>query len=244
MRNRLVSTLLAFTAGLASNAFAQEDIQNNFWATLSCSDNSDMARYMDEYPNGLYANEASQCLNGHVAAGGGEMENWTIDYGTIKTQRYRILAIPATGGRTSYFIAPAELLGDWREHAAVALRIRSWGGDPYGPGRHAADGDVVITSGPLEARYDMNAAHSGEWEEHAIPLRDDAWQLSHDDITLEDILADVTGFRIRAEYGFGTDFSAVSGVRLLSNEYSSRPEAGQASGASSGVTQLSAASSL
>lgn len=236
MRNRLHLPLLAITASLAGNAYAQDDFEHNFWATLSCTSQDDMSWYIDEHPDGLYTEEARQCLNGHIAAGGEEMAGWTIDYGTIKVNRYRILATPAYGGHTSYYIAPKDLLGDWRDHAAVALRIRSWGGSPYGPDRHAADGDVVIANGALNARYDINTAHSGEWEEHGIPLRDDAWQLSHDDIILADILVDVTEFRIRAEYGFGTDYSAISGVRLLNTEYSSSPDRTHSAAASALTT--------
>jgi len=208
---------LAFTAlalGLAGNAVAFNDIENNFWATLSCDDEADMTHYIAEYPDGHYAAHAKQCLNGQVGAGG-PVDDWTLDYGELTPDNVKLRANPAYGGRTSYYIAPPRLLGNWRGYGAVALRLKTWGGTYFEPHVYAGRGDLVIASGGVEAHHDLAVDHSGEWTEYTIRLLPGEWTVSKPGVSLEDVLANVTDFRIRAEYGLGTDYSAISGVRLL-----------------------------
>lgn len=139
---------------------------------------------------------------------------WTVDYGSFEATAEQIDSSPAGDGYTSYYLAPGSFIGDWRGYSALAFDKKSWGGDYYDPDSHGASGDVVLESGDKSARFDIAAEHSGNWQSYRIPLDGTGWTLTGA-ASLAEVLADVTGFRIRAEYGAGTDYSALRGVTLI-----------------------------
>ncbi len=150
-----------------------------------------------------------------AATTGGSMAGWTVDFGGFEATPEEVTAEPASDGYTSYYIAPPELLGGLRVAKAITLDKKSWGGAYYKTGESGAEGDVVIASGDSKAYYDIEVHHSGEWKTFVIPLSGDGWTLREGASSLEAILANVTDLRIRAEYGSGTDYSALRRVALV-----------------------------
>ena len=137
-----------------------------------------------------------------------------MNYGTLAVEGEAITVAPPGEGQTSYYIAPASFHGDWRGYAQLSFEKRSWGGDYYGPDEYGARGDVIVSSGPMSARYDIAPDHSTNWRQFTLPLSGAGWRLSGGARTLGDVLANVTDLRIRAEYGAGTDYSALRRVSL------------------------------
>ncbi|MCR4330784.1 MAG: PKD domain-containing protein [Patescibacteria group bacterium] len=138
-----------------------------------------------------------------------DMSGWTVDFGTYDARQNEINASPASDGKTSYYIAPQSLLGKWTGRQTLSFEKKSWGGSYYDPYSYAAYGDVVISSGSKSARFDIKPDHSGNWLHYYIPLRDQGWKFSGGARSLSDILSNVTSLKIRAEYGVGTDYSAL-----------------------------------
>ena len=145
---------------------------------------------------------------------GAGMGDWKVNYGKYEALGGVINASPAGDGKTSYYIAPGSMLGDWRRFGALIFDKKSWGGSYYGPDSYGAYGDVVIKSGNKSARYDINADHSGNWRTYRIALSDRGWKFSGGAGSLADIVPNVTELKIRAEYGGGTDYSALRHVKF------------------------------
>ncbi len=167
---------------------------------------------------------------------GAGMGDWRVDYGKYEAVGGIINASPAGDGKTSYYIAPASMLGDWRRFGALVFDKKSWGGSYYGPDSYAAYGDVVIKSGNKSARYDINADHSGNWRTYRISLSDRGWKFSGGAGSLADIVPNVTELKIRAEYGGGTDYSALRDVKFADSGTTPMTDAG--SGAGSGYRYI------
>lgn len=158
--------------------------------------------------------EAPQALppeNGSLSA---STESWTVDHGGFEAKAGEIVASPAGDGLTSYFIAPVKMHGDWSSYDQLVFEKKSWGGSYYGPDQYGAAGDVVIASGDITARHDIAPHHDEEWLTYQIPLSPEAWQMSDTDISFEEFLRGIADLRIRAEYGAGTDYSALRNIAL------------------------------
>lgn len=145
---------------------------------------------------------------------GSDMSAWTVDLGTPRATTAQIEVSPPGEGQTSYYLAPGAFGGDWTGYGALVFEKKSWGGSYYGPDSYAAYGDVVVQSGAASARFDIPQDHSGEWRSYRVPLDGPGWTLSGAG-SLAAVLSNVTGLKIRAEYGAGTDYSALRSVKLL-----------------------------
>ena len=142
----------------------------------------------------------------------GEIASWTMSFGRFEASDAEIIGHAAGDGRTSYFLAPPSFQGDWRKFNRLRFDKKSWGGAYYPPTKHGADGDIVLESGEKRASIALSPHHTGDWRTYEIRLDDDGWRLSGGARSMEDVLANVTGLRIRAEYGEGTDHAGLRGV--------------------------------
>ncbi len=142
------------------------------------------------------------------------LSGWTVNYGSLEQMGEHVQTSAPGEGKTSYYVAPLHLLGNWANHTKLCFDLKSWGGSYYGPDSYGAEGDVIIKSGNMVARYDLSANHNGNWQSYCIGLNDRNWTLSDGAQSMSDILGNVTDLRIRAEYGAGTDHSSLRNVRL------------------------------
>ena len=149
---------------------------------------------------------------GGVAAADAGMTDWRLNLGVEEHREGALHASPPNEGLTSYFIAPDELLGDWTGRSTISFEKMSHGGDYYPPDSYGAFGDVVLRNGEMTAHFTIEQDHSGEWRLFTVPLEESGWVLSGGAQAVDDVLEQVTDFRIRAEYGVGTDYSALRSV--------------------------------
>jgi hypothetical protein len=118
------------------------------------------------------------------------------------------------GGRgTNYFVAPDGFHGPWASVDLIRVTLRSAGGRYFDTG-HGSSGDLVITGAGGSASYVFDHRPAEEWETFEVRLADPAWEVS-EGTTLDEILRNVTGFQIRAEYGVGEDTGSLSAVELV-----------------------------
>lgn len=142
------------------------------------------------------------------------MAEWRVSDARYDAKPAQITATPASDGQTSYFFAPDSFKGDWRGFTSLHFEKMSGGGSYAAPDAYGAYGDVVIISGAKTARMDIGPRHDGKWASFTVPLQEGRWGLAGGARSLEDVLANVTDFRIRAEYGVGDDYSGLRSVRL------------------------------
>ena len=144
-----------------------------------------------------------------------DMGTWELDFGKFRATSNEITSSPTADGKTSYYIAPSQFLGDLSSSRILTSEKTSWGGDYYGPDAYGAYGDIVIKSGNKTARYDIAKDHSGNWKTYAIPLIESSDWVVNGASSLNEILENVTEFKIRAEYGAGTDHSGLRNAEIL-----------------------------
>ena len=142
------------------------------------------------------------------------MTDWRLNLGVQEHKDGALYASPPNEGLTSYFVAPENLLGDWTGRSTISFEKMSHGGDYYPPDSYGAFGDVVLRNGDMLAHFTIEPDHSGEWRLFSVPLGEAGWALSGGAQAVDDVLAQVTDFRIRAEYGVGTDYSALRSVSV------------------------------
>jgi hypothetical protein len=154
-------------------------------------------------------------------------DGWTVDPG-----KQTELTNPGVGGNTSggdddghlraaprstgvsYYVAPPKFYGDWRQFLELKFDIWSQGGN-YFTEEHGFMGDIYLANGPLEVWRLIPYRPPETWETIVIPLTDDGnWVFGVGTMRLEDVLSNVTDFRIRAEYGVNIDFSGLDNVSL------------------------------
>ncbi len=117
---------------------------------------------------------------------------------------------------TGYYIAPPVYHTDWRVFAELRIDLWSAGGNYYTSG-FGAHGDIYLANGDLTAQRLLPQRPPETWQTFVIPLVDDGlWTLGIGTMRLEDVLANVTDFQIRAEYGKDRpDSSGLDNVMLL-----------------------------
>lgn len=152
-----------------------------------------------------------------------DIGGWTAIYSTITN--------PGIGGNTTgsdndghlraqnrgdnllaYYIAPPAYHGDWRQFSELMVDLWSSGG------RSSAGSDraIHLANGPLQVERSFPHRPGETWETFIIPLKDDGlWIFGPGTMRLEDVLANVTEFRVRAEYGNGDDLSGLDNVVLI-----------------------------
>lgn len=134
------------------------------------------------------------------------LEEWSLDFGRLVIREGELQAAPAGGDRqSSYFIAPEELHGDWSGLVALSFEKMCSGGSHVGADWPGTDGDVVLVNGDRRATFVLPEDHDGDWHVYRVPLDGAGWGAG----TLQRIPENVTGFRIRAEFGYGPDRSAI-----------------------------------
>ena len=155
---------------------------------------------------------ATEQQGGGPSSAGDAMAEWRLNLGVQERRDGALFAAPPNEGLTSYFVAPDSLLGDWTGLSIITFEKMSHGGTYYPPDSYGAIGDVVIRSGRMMASFTIEEDHSGEWRRFEVPLGGSGWSLSGGAEALADLLASVTDFRIRAEYGVGTDHAGLRNV--------------------------------
>jgi len=146
----------------------------------------------------------------------GDMSGWKAADSGFEVTSKQISASPAADNETSYFIAPDALLGDWSNVSHILVEKKSSGGRYY-TGSHGDIGDIVLLGPNGSASYRLAKDHSGEWKAYRVPLDGPGWTFADGAKNMADLVANVIAFRIRAEYGYGPDTSAIRGVRLVGN---------------------------
>ncbi|MFO7877017.1 MAG: laminin B domain-containing protein [Desulfovermiculus sp.] len=144
----------------------------------------------------------------------GDMSGWKAANAGFEANPGQISASPAADGKTSYYTAPDALLGNWSNVTHILLEKKSSGGRYY-TGSHGDIGDIVLQGPNGSASYRLSEDHSGEWQAYRVPLDGSGWTFADGAKNMADIIANVTSFRIRAEYGYGADTSAIRGVELI-----------------------------
>jgi hypothetical protein len=143
------------------------------------------------------------------------MADWRVEFGRFTSTPTQIEASPAGDRRTSYYLAPPTMHGDWSDFQSLIFEKKSWGGTYFGADQFAAHGDVILISGNKSARFDIPANHNQEWTRYTVPLYDESVWILTGASSLAEILCNVTDLKIRAEYGSGNDHSSLRGVRLV-----------------------------
>lgn len=174
-----------------------------------------------------YRDVLAQAPSGDLPAStfdGTSMDGWTLYLGSLENpgsggsgggaDNGYLYTAPPGDSRTSYFVAPADYHGDWRNYEALQFDLWSAGGSFYTSG-YAMYGDVFLANGDLTAQLLLPARPGSSWESFTIQLDDsEAWILGEDVTALEEVLANVTDFQIRAEYGVGGDETGLDNVEI------------------------------
>ncbi len=118
-------------------------------------------------------------------------------------------------GNDGYYVAPPAFHGDWRGLDTIEIGIRGNSGDYYGAlGRKGAD--IVIESDRGTARTGFDREVGPFWMTQRVRLDDPGrWTLTPGAGSLEEVLANVRGFRIRAEYILGDTSGGLSRVAIV-----------------------------
>ncbi|MFZ5483080.1 MAG: hypothetical protein ACOZB0_02515 [Pseudomonadota bacterium] len=128
-------------------------------------------------------------------------------------------------GVTGYFIAPATLHGDWRGVKALKLAVMSQNGKPAAPYSYGGRGDIHLSNGSKTASYVFPKPVSERWQTFSVPLDSGAgWRLGGGARSLDEVLANVSEFHIRAEYILGDSKAGLAHLEFVG----SQPATGQA----------------
>lgn len=150
------------------------------------------------------------------------------------TGYYATLTAPAAGGpsggaflhvftpgdgTTGYIIAPPGLLGDWRGFGSVSVTMMTGNGPWLDAYTYGGVGDIAITSGSMRASTTFPSRAATVWTRQEIALVDGPdWRFSGGARSLADILANVTDFRIRAEFLSGDATAGFAEIAWVSGE--------------------------
>lgn len=118
-------------------------------------------------------------------------------------------------GKIGYFVSPPMYRGNWELFSNLKFDMWSKGGRYFTTIKDVDYPDIVIFSGYSKAQRFLSQRPSTIWESFTVPLKDDGgWVFEGGISNLKNILSNVTGFHIRAEYGNGVDISALDNVEL------------------------------
>ncbi len=152
--------------------------------------------------------------NGNPSSSNYNPNEWRIDKGTYTINGQTIYASPHIDGQTSYFISPTSFHGNWVGLKWIRFELKSSGGSYYLPQSRGADGDVVLRNGNMKATYQFDRNHNGPFARYDVPIMSTRWRLSGGARTLNDVLRNVTEFKIRAEFGIGEDYTTIRNIHL------------------------------
>ena len=138
--------------------------------------------------------------------------NWIPNKGTSLTNGdgYIKTCDQFNDGKTTYFISPAKFHGDLSSFTHLMFSLYSEGGEYF------KEADVRIKNKNNSAEYLLLDRPKETWETFLISLTDDQeWKIKGDNITLQEILQNVTSIEIRGEFGSGEDCTGLDNVMLL-----------------------------
>lgn len=162
---------------------------------------------LSSYFNGI-SKEGWGTTDGKVSNPGRGGSGGGVNNGYLK-------ATPLGDGKTSYYVAPPQYYGDWRGYSVLKFDLWSSKGKYYVSG-YGLDGDVYIANGHMSAQRSFSHRPPADWQKYVIPLQDDGqWSFGGGADSIDDILMNVTGFLVRAEYGVGEDFSGLDNVEFV-----------------------------
>lgn len=150
---------------------------------------------------------------------------WGVSHGSLLRKRregedgWYIYHNAPGEGKTSYFIAPTGILGDWSKYNTLQFDLVSSGGNFYSKG-YGSNGDLVLeNNGNTITRKIVSAsAHGNGWKHYDIPLYNDGkWIFDTLSIDISSFFDNITSFEIRAEFGIGTDESGLDNVELMTS---------------------------
>jgi len=154
---------------------------------------------------GWFATDKAKLTNPGAGGSGGGPQNGCLIFHDV-------------GEGAAYYVAPPKFLGDWRGYSKIKFDIWSSGGDYFSswPSDPTMREDIFLASGRATAQRLLPQRPPQSWETFVILLIDDGkWTFHGGATSLNDILANVTDFRIRAEYGVGEDESGLDNVELV-----------------------------
>jgi hypothetical protein len=129
-----------------------------------------------------------------------------------------LYGLPPSDARTSYFIAPDDYHGDWRNYEELRLTLWSMDGEYYIDDTHASwRGDVYLANGDMFAYTVLPRRPAQNWDQFSISLTDSAvqWVFGGGAGSLADVLANVTAFHVRGKYGRGVSYTGLDRVALF-----------------------------
>ena len=152
-------------------------------------------------------------------------DSWTTDFGKLTNPGAGgsgggqgngcLVWSEGVDGIANYYIAPSKYHGNWQVYSELRLDLWSSGGE-YFDSEHEIHGDIYIVSGSATAHRLLPYRPPEQWETFVIPLVDDGqWIVGGGTTTLSDVLANVTDFQIRADYGTGDDTTGLDNVVLV-----------------------------
>jgi hypothetical protein len=156
----------------------------------------------------------------------GGTDGWTGEHASLSNPgtggpdgRGYLYASTPGEGEVGYFVAPARLLGDWSSFTALRLALQigpRHDGRLFSAYESGGVGDVFLANGAMTASYTFEAAPTRAWGTFLVPLADGArWRLGGGARSLADVLADVTAFKVRAEYVEGDADAGMASVEAL-----------------------------
>jgi hypothetical protein len=162
---------------------------------------------------GLTATPAlSQALKGGGGALAANANEWRTSHGTVTFGPDSVHHSAPSEGETSYFVAPASMHGNWLSMSHISFDKLSSGGRYYQPYAFGGEGDIVLENGLMRLSYSLPEHHDGQWHSYRISLAGPGWSAWSGATSMQDVLRNVTGVRIRAEYGEGADQAALRRV--------------------------------
>lgn len=163
--------------------------------------------------SGLAASPAlAQAIKGGGAPLAANAGDWRASHGVVTFGPDSVHHTAPSEGETSYFVAPASMHGNWLSLNHISFDKQSSGGRYYQPYAFGGEGDIVIESGSMRLSYTLPEDHDGQWHSYRVSLAGPGWTAWAGANTMQDVLRNVTGFRIRAEYGEGVDQAALRRV--------------------------------
>jgi len=156
----------------------------------------------------------------------GQVFGWSIENGSLSNPGrggpdgggYLYADTPADRA-VGYFIAPAEVLGDWTGLASLALVLRhgpTYEGATFGPYDYDGMGDVLLMNASKTASYSFSREVTRSWSTFQVTFDDPTrWRLGGGAQSLADVLSDVTAFAVRAEYLVGHADAGMASVEAF-----------------------------
>lgn len=165
--------------------------------------------------------EPAPMLTQQVRFDGRSIGGWQIENGILSISRNAgpdggaVLAANTPGDYANgYYIAPEDVLGDWRFFGGLqaTLRMTSGSGRYFEGFDEGARGDFYIANGAMSASIIFDNRIETSWLTQSVRFDDPSWVLAGGAQSLDDVLVNVTDFHIRAEYLVGDTSSELAGV--------------------------------